>query len=309
MILINWYVTMNNAPKNNQKTSWWDSLKGFPDESVLYDLWASHGKTRLNLLRKWIFDAKNDEGYLVVPRLCEKPIRADELEFFLETRRASLIKRDVEEEVAGFSRCEYCWRFVSVKQATAHRRCVCHICESDLGWVQKRATILGREQNKLVARLRNILRTVWPSSLPPEGWKKNFYTSPEKLEAREPVPPEEHIWFFLPKVHSYILDTGGDPNFPLSTLDTLDPPTPDEPTEVKARRHHIHKLLAGEFSMYRKELVLAEVLLACDEFRPQHGGARVGAGGARAGAGRPRKEKEVKCQGRGRPSTKKIFAV
>lgn len=313
MILINWYVTMNNAPKNNQKTSWWDSLKGCTDESLFYDLWAQHGKTRLNLLKKWIFDAKKeDKESSVVPRLSEKAIKISELNFFLAARKASIIKKDVEEEVAGFARCEYYWRFVPVEQATAHHRCVCHVCREDLPWVQSRAAEIGRRDlNKAVAVFRDALRNVWPSSPLPAGWGECWYTSPENLSPKAPTEIDVHIHGVLPHVFCYVLRHGGDPCSPLDVLDILDPAAPDEPTAVKSRRAHIHRLLAGEFSMYRRELALAQVFLLYEDKhpRPQHGGARPGAGGHREGAGRPPKKMEEVKRGRGRPSTKKIFAA
>lgn len=301
---------MHNTPKDNPNKNWWHSLKGCSDESVLYHLWALHGKTRLNLLKKWIDGAKKEnEGFSIAPRLSENPIKNSELYFFLEARRASLTKKEVQEEVAGFARCEYCWRFVPIEKATGHHRCMCHLCENDLGWVKNRSNVLGRDLNKIVARLRDVLRIVWPSLPPPEGWVEEWYMLPENLTPQKPVSPEEHIWFFLPHVHAYIVMKGGDPTSALSVLDVLDPSAPDEPAGVVSRRHHIHRLLAGEFSMYRKELTIAQVLLSCDEFRPQHGGARAGAGGRREGSGRPfKKIAEVK-RGRGRPPKKKIYAA
>lgn len=304
---------MNNTPKNNQKTSWWGSLKGCSDESVLYHLWALHSKTRLNLLKKWIKGARNEnEGFSIVPRLSENPIKNSELYFFLEARRASLTKKEVQEEVAGFARCEYCWRFVPTEKATGHHRCVCHVCQQDLEWVQSRAKEIGqRDLNKAVAVFRNALRNVWPSLPPPTGWGEYWYTSPENLSPKDPIEIEAHIHGVLPHVFCYVLRHGGDPTSALSVVDTLDPPAPDEPAEVKARRAHIHRLLAGEFSMYRHELAMSQVLLLCEDKcpRPQHGGSRPNTGGRREGAGRPSKKIEEVKRGRGRPPKKKIYAA
>jgi len=202
-------------------------------------------------------------------------------------KRSSLKLENVEND--DFGRCEFCWRFVALREVTGQGRFFCHLHQrnsAEYRKIKKLEQIAHQLQELMdwdrekdgspwsylkgkARRLFAAVRTQWVidrSNLPEDFvglYGHNILELQQRIEETVTYP-FTLLQSHFPTVVRYVRELGYDPESPLSLLQALNPEPPMSDSESDDSRQK-HRALLSAFSknlaLYRLELCEAELIL------------------------------------------------